>query len=141
MNNEKILSLLTLQLNHVKQLEILLNDEKQSLINRDYKTITSLSQQKQQLMSQLHEIDKEISLANKETPLNAEALIKKDQILSLLAQCHKNNLINGKAIELSMNSIERLQRSIIQKRANKSMTYNAKGGTKSSFSSSGYTSA
>ncbi len=141
MNNDKILSLLTLQLNHVKQLETLLSDEKQSLINRDYKTIMSLSQQKQQLMLRLSEIDKEISLTNNNNPFIGEALIKKEQILLLLSQCHQNNLINGKSIELSMNSIERLQRSLIQKRASKSMTYNAKGGTKSNFSSSGYTSA
>lgn len=141
MNNDKILSLLTLQLNHVKQLETLLSDEKKSLINRDYKTIMSLSQQKQQLMLRLSEIDKEISLTNDNNPFIGDALIKKEQILLLLSQCHQNNLINGKSIELSMNSLERLQRSLIQKRASKSMTYNAKGATKSNFSSSGYTSA
>jgi len=141
MNNEKIISLLTLQLNHVKQLDILLNDEKQSLIDRDHQLITSLAGKKQELMSQLQEIDNKLSVHCKDITLNDEQNTLKDQIQTLLLQCHKNNLSNGKAIELSINSIDRLQRSLIQKRSNKSMTYNAKGRTRSSGSSSGYTSA
>lgn len=141
MNNEKIISLLKLQLNYVKQLDVLLNDEKQSLIDRDHQSITSLAEKKQELMSQLQDIDNSISTHCKGLTLNDDQNAIKNQIKTLLTHCHKNNLSNGKAIELSINSIDRLQRSLIQKRAGKSMTYNAKGRTRSSGSSSGYTSA
>lgn len=141
MNNDKILSLLKLQLSHVKQLDALLNDEKQSLINRDHQSITSLAEKKQELMSQLKDIDSSLSVHCKDVMLNDEQTAIKNEMQTLLLHCHKNNLSNGKAIELSINSIDRLQRSLIQKRANKSMTYNAKGRTRSSGSSSGYTSA
>ena len=61
MNNEKLLSLLTLQLTHVKQLDKLLNDETQSLIDRDHELIASLAQSKQHLMKQLETFDVELS--------------------------------------------------------------------------------
>jgi len=141
MNNDKIISLLKLQLNYVEQLNVLLNDERQSLVDRDHQSITSLAVKKQELMSQLQDIDNNISIHCKNISLNDEQNTIKNQIKTLLTHCHKTNLSNGKAIELSINSIDRLQRSLIQKRANKSMTYNAKGHTRSSGSSSGYTSA
>jgi len=141
MNNDKILSLLKLQLNYVKQLDALLNDEKQSLIDRDHQSITSLAAKKQELMSQLQDIDSNLSVHCEGLTLDDEQTAIKNEIQTLLLHCHKNNLSNGKAIDLSINSIDRLQRSLIQKRSNKSMTYNAKGRTRSSGSSSGYTSA
>lgn len=141
MNNEKLLSLLTLQLTHVKQLDKLLNDETQSLIDRDHELIASLAQSKQHLMKQLETFDVEISSYAEQIPQSESALALKDEINEQLAQCHTKNLENGKAIELSINSIERLQSSLIQKRSGNSMTYNAKGKTRAGSSSSGYISA
>lgn len=141
MNNENVLSLLTLQLNHVKQLGLLLNDEKQSLIERNHESISILAQNKQQLMSQLEQIDREISTLVTQSPLSDDELSLKDQIINALSVCHRQNLENGRAIDLSMNSVQRLQRALIQKRAGNSMTYNAKGKTRGGLASSGYISA
>ncbi|MCG7530139.1 flagellar protein FlgN [Psychrobium sp. MM17-31] len=141
MNNEKLLSLLTLQLTHVKQLDKLLNDETQSLVERDHELIASLAQSKQHLMQQLETIDVELSSYAEQIPQSESALALKDEITDLLAQCHTKNLANGKAIELSINSIERLQGALIQKRSGNAMTYNAKGKTRAGSASSGYISA
>jgi len=141
MINENTLSLLTLQLNHIKQLELLLNDEKQSLIDRDHESITSLANHKQLLMSQLEKIDSDISASMTTTQLSDEEQLLKEQITAALSNCHRLNLENGKAIDLSINSVQRLQRSLIQKRAGNSMTYNAKGKTRGGSASSGYISA
>jgi len=141
MNNENTQSLLTLQLNHIKQLQLLLNNEKQSLIDRDHESITSLAKNKQQLMSQLEQIDSDISASLTGKPLSDDEQSLKAQINTALATCHRLNLENGKAIDLSINSVQRLQRSLIQKRAGNSMTYNAKGKTRGGSASSGYISA
>lgn len=141
MNNEKILSLLTLQLNHIKQLEQLLNEEKQSLIDRDHESISMLANNKQALMKQLETFDVEISSLLVNSPFPPQANELKEEVISLLSQCHIQNTENGKAIDLSMNSIGRLQRALIQKRAGNSMTYNAKGKTRGGQASNGYISA
>ena len=141
MNNENIRPLLTLQLSHVKQLKMLLNDEKQSLIDRDHESISALAQNKQQLMTQLEQIDREISASIEQVPLSDVELSMKDQIIAALSSCHQQNLENGRAIALSMNSIQRLQSALIKKRAGNSMTYNAKGKTRGGMASSGYISA
>lgn len=141
MNNEKILSLLTLQLNHIKQLKILLDEEKQALVDRDHESIVVLATNKQTLMKQLESLDLEISSMLVNSPFPPQANELKDQVVTLLTQCHVQNTENGKAIDLSMNSIGRLQRALIKKRAGNSMTYNAKGKTRGGQASNGYISA
>lgn len=141
MNNEKILSLLTLQLNHIKQLKILLDEEKQALVDRDHESIVVLATNKQTLMKQLESLDLEISSMLVNSPFPPQANELKDQVVTLLTQCHVQNTENGKAIDLSMNSIGRLQRALIQKLAGNSMTYNAKGKTRGGQASNGYISA
>jgi len=141
MNNENTQSLLTLQLNHIKQLQLLLNNEKQALIDRNHESITTLASQKQQLMSLLENIDSDISASIINAKLSDKEQSLKDEIHSSLSICHQLNLENGKAIDLSINSVQRLQRSLVQKRAGNSMTYNAKGKTRGGSASSGYISA
>lgn len=141
MNNEKILSLLTLQLTHIKQLDQLLNEEQQALIDRDHESIESLAKGKQHLMKQLEAFDVEIISLIAQSPFPESAQPLKDEVLTLLAQCHQKNLENGKAIDLSINSLERLQQSLVQKRSGNAMTYTAKGKARSGSASSGYISA
>ncbi|MDP2559878.1 flagella synthesis protein FlgN [Psychrobium sp. 1_MG-2023] len=142
MNIEQPLQFLSLQITYAEQLLTLLAQEEQALIARQYEAINQLAEQKQQLIEQLQQTDQQLanSLPNpKEFP--AELQSHKEQVDLLLKQCQEKNQQNGKAIALGLNSLERLQGSLIQKRAGNSMTYTAKGKTRGGSLSGGYVSA
>jgi len=141
MNTDNLSHFLTLQLNAIEQLQQVLNVEKQALIDRDHEKIEILAQQKQQLLVSLNEADQQLAQLLDSQPLPQQLQPIKLKITAIVEHCHEQNQQNGRAIDLSINSLNRLQRSLIQKRAGNAMTYNAKGKTRGTGSSSGYVSA
>lgn len=141
MNTDQLRHDLTLQLNCVEQLQQVLNTEKQALIDRNHEKIEQFAQQKEQLLLKLNEIDQQIKLQLPHQQLPQLLQPLKLKIATTIEQCHLQNQENGHAITLSLNSLNRLQRSLVQKRSGNAMTYNAKGKTRGTSSSGGYVSA
>ncbi len=125
----------------IEQLDNILDIEKQALVDREHETIETLAQQKESLLHKLNELDQQIGEHLAQQPLPEHLHPIKQKITELAQLCQQKNLENGRAIDLSINSLNRLQRSIMQKRSGNSMTYNAKGKTRGAGSSSGYISA
>lgn len=122
------------QLTLTDQLLNLLSQEQTALTHRDAEQIVELAAQKQQLLEHLANTDKSLQnqLVGKTLPPALEAL--KEQVQSQLQQCMQQNTINGKAIELSLGSLNRLQNALIKQRSGNSMTYDGKGKTTGSGS-------
>lgn len=141
MNTDKLTEFLNTQLHCVEQLQIILDIEKQALVDRDHDKIVTLAQQKESLLNNINDADQHIAQVLAQHPLPAQFDVIKQKIMEGAAACQEQNLENGRAIDLSLNSLNRLQRAIVQKRSGNAMTYNAKGKTRGSSSSSGYVSA
>lgn len=141
MNTDILTEFLNTQLNCLEQLLNILDIEKLALVDRDHEKIATLAQRKESLLLKLNELDQNIGehLAQQALPEHLHSI--KDKITEQAQLCQQKNQENGRAIDLSINSLNRLQRSIIQKRSGNSMTYNAKGKTRGSGSSNGYVSA
>ena len=130
---------LNLQHHKSQQLLTLLEQENQALIARDIEKILALATDKQQLLQHLSDADQQIQqLIAPSTELPPQFNDLKESILKNIAQSQQQNEINGKAIALSIGSIERLQHAMIKKRAGNSMTYNEKGKTRGSGPRGGY---
>lgn len=142
MNIEQLEQQLNLQHHESQQLLSLLEQENDALIARDIDKILDLAANKQQLMQSLTEADQRIQqLISPNNELPPQFIELKESIINNIAQSHQQNEINGKAIAMSIGSIDRLQQSLIQKRAGNSMTYNAKGKTRGGGARGGYISA
>ena len=141
MKTQQLTEHLKLQLDTIKQLQQVLDVEKNALIKRQHELLESLAVQKEQLLIQLNECDQQVAQLLEQQSLPEQLSPLRTQISDTIEQCHIQNQANGRAIDLSINSLDRLQRSLIQKRSGNSMTYNAKGKTHGAKSSHGYISA
>jgi len=142
MNIEQLTLQLNLQHQKSQQLLKLLTQENQALVERDIELIQSIATTKQQLMSDLATVDQQIQqLVAPINELPPELVQLKNAIVDNISLAQQKNEVNGKAIALGINSLERLQTSIIRKRAGNSMTYNQKGKTRGGGPRGGYISA
>jgi len=141
MNTDTLTALLNSQLSCVEQLDNILDIEKQALVDRDHEAIEAIAQKKESFFLKLIEIDNDIAQHLDQQALPEALNAIKQKISDIAEICQQKNLENGRAIVLSINSINRLQRSILQKRAGNTLTYGAKGKTQGGGSSKGYVSA
>ena len=133
---------LILQQQQSQQLIALLEQENHALIEREPEKIPALAESNQLLLITINDCDQKIKLLlAPDLTLPAELLELKKSIDNNIKLSQQKNEINGRAIDLSINSIERLQSSLIKKRAGNSMTYNQKGKTQGSSARGGYISA
>ena len=133
---------LILQQQQSQQLIALLEQENHALIEREPEKIQALAESKQLLLITINDCDQKIKLLLAPyLTLPAELLELKKSIDNNIKLSQQKNEINGRAIDLSINSIERLQSSLIKKRAGNSMTYNQKGKTQGCSARGGYISA
>ena len=109
-------------------LELLLQ-EQTALTERNSEQVEQLASQKQQLLDALSEAERDLQsqLNGQSLPVELDDL--KAQIKSQLQDCMQQNDINGKTIELSLGSLNRLQNAMVSQRAGKSVTYDGKGKT------------
>ena len=114
---------LILQQQQSQQLIALLEQENHALIEREPEKIQALAESKQQLLIAINDCDQKIKLLlAPDLTLPAELLELKTSIDNNIKLSQQKNEINGRAIDLSISSIERLQSSLIKKRAGNSRT-------------------
>ncbi|MFT5807523.1 MAG: flagella synthesis protein FlgN [Moritella dasanensis] len=131
--------LLGLQVSYVEQLLALLTAEKSALESRDVTALEKLSQEKQQRITQIAELDVKISQHADAAALQSTYLSEKQQIETELTQCQELNDVNGKLIELNLRNTKRLTDTIIRSRSRNNITYDKLGRTRGSFSTLGMT--
>ncbi|NRA54633.1 MAG: flagellar protein FlgN [Gammaproteobacteria bacterium] len=131
MDTEQLTLQLNIQYQKSEQLLTLLTEENKALVERDIDKIETLARDKQKILSELATADQQIKqLVTSINELPAELMKLKNVIVDNITKGQLQNDINGKAIALGINSLERLQTSLIRKRAGNSMTYNQKGKTR-----------
>ncbi|GIC76617.1 flagella synthesis protein FlgN [Moritella sp. F3] len=131
--------LLGLQVSYVEQLMALLTAEKSALESRDVTALEKISQDKQQQITKIAELDVKISQHADTAELLSTYLPQKQQIETELTQCQELNDVNGKLIELNLRNTKRLGDTIIRSRSRNNITYDKLGRTRGSFSTLGMT--
>lgn len=131
--------LLVLQASYVEQLLALLTAEKSALESRDVTALEKLSQEKQQKITQIAELDVKIGQHTNTAELLSTYLPQKQQIEADITQCQELNDVNGKLIELNLRNAKRLTDTIILSRSRNNITYDKSGRTRGSFSTLGMT--
>jgi flagellar biosynthesis/type III secretory pathway chaperone len=124
------------------ELLLLLKQERAALEEHSVEDLASYSSQKQKITKNMEQlaISRNNSLNNagfdingstalsdtvKQLPQTVQQLWK--QILTLAEDCHNNNQVNGKIIQISKTRVDRSLRLLKSQTADPSLTYNAKG--------------
>ncbi|QUM77608.1 flagellar protein FlgN [Moritella sp. 24] len=131
--------LLVLQTSYVEQLLALLTAEKSALESRNVTALEKLSQDKQQKIMQIAELDVKIGQHTDAAELLTTYLSQKQQIEADIRECQELNDVNGKLIELNLRNTKRLTDTIIRSRSRNNITYDKLGRTRGSFSTLGMT--
>jgi len=131
--------LLVLQASYVEQLLALLTAEKSALESRNVTALEKLSEDKQQKITQIAELDVKISQHADAAALLVTYLPQKQQIEDDIRQCQELNDVNGKLIELNLRNSKRLTDTIIRSRSRNNVTYDKLGRTRGSLSTLGMT--
>jgi len=116
-------------LDSIKKLHQLLDDERTCLKEKSFEDLNLILSNKQKQLQIINASNKEIS--NEDNLL----LIQEDRQLSVLKKdiednlmaCQKNNEINGRLIELSMQSNKHLMQVLTQAKGKNTVTYDQKG--------------
>ncbi len=128
-----ITQLLEQQLANTLSLVELINEEYETLINRNPDRLNQLVQQKQVLLQQVETQDQVIQshpdaeLLNDDSNSEIQSLM--DSIKSAFSTCQQQNAVNGEIIEMSLRTTQHLTSVLNQAKAANSLTYNAKGKT------------
>ena len=130
-------SLLHTQDDYLTRMQDILEEEFNLLKQHQALALPELSERKQQLLTAIEALDKTLA----ELPDLAQQLVAyPDQMAQLqikLDACQNQNEINGRLLELSIVSNRRLAGFLSQLRDRNSLTYDAKGNTRSGTRSYG----
>ena len=111
------------------ELEKLLLTEKDVLTKQNPLALTQVTEQKQQLLLQIEQQDKQISIHphfKKELDEGHHQDILA-RINEKLEHCKELNQVNGNIIGQSANAVERMRSPLLERNSKSSMTYDAKG--------------
>ncbi|MFM4704385.1 flagella synthesis protein FlgN [Aeromonas bivalvium] len=123
--------LLQRQHDQLAQMQALLTEEFALLTQRRALELPPLAQRKQQLLGAIEALDETLV---QQPDLPAQLASQPDlmaRITDSLAACQQQNDINGRLLELSMVANRRLAGFLSQLRDRNSLTYDAKGNTRS----------
>ncbi|MFM4825510.1 flagella synthesis protein FlgN [Aeromonas bivalvium] len=123
--------LLQRQHDQLAQMQALLTEEFALLTQRRALELPPLAQRKQQLLGAIEALDDTLT---QQSDLPAQLASQPDlmaRITDSLAACQQQNDINGRLLELSMVANRRLAGFLSQLRDRNSLTYDAKGNTRS----------
>jgi flagellar biosynthesis protein FlgN len=120
-------TLLQQQHQQLTALLALLGAESQDLTARDAQQVLQLSQQKQQLLTAIGQLDEQIKHESMSNSDEQQSLL--EACNELLRQCQQQNVVNGQAISLSLAGLGRLQQLMAEARGNGAVTYDDKGRT------------
>jgi flagellar biosynthesis protein FlgN len=139
MPSSKVDELLNLQITELAKLQTLLSHELDILKNRELAILEEKSKEKEQVLSNINQLDQAISQHSslKELQTDPDFSEKTKQIIKLLHDCKQQNETNGQIISNSQVSINRFKGMLQQSIANNSMTYDDKGKTNININSIG----
>ena len=131
--------LLTKQHNQMTALEALLIQENEILQQHQPEALTAITQQKNELLIEIQNLDQ--VLAGHKKFIENKTSDEYQQILAaieaLLAQCQKQNTVNGQIIQHSQLAVERMKTSLLESNNKSSITYDNKGKKSGGLSSLG----
>jgi flagella synthesis protein FlgN len=117
------------QLSQLQALEAILLLEKETLQQHDPRALDQVTQQKNQLLLAIKELDGQIGTSQQFLQDKKAGLFKQElnDIESALKRCQQQNQINGVIIQQSQLSVERMKTSLLESRTKTGLTYNNKG--------------
>jgi flagella synthesis protein FlgN len=123
--------LLNVQNQQLDEINSLLNEEFLILKNKKAMALPEIEQKKAAVIDKIQKLDKVISEHPDCQLLKTTFKEQKDQILEKLKNCHRQNAVNGKLIQLCMASNRRLGSTLSKLKDRSSVTYDDKGSTHS----------
>ncbi|MEW6983196.1 flagellar export chaperone FlgN [Colwelliaceae bacterium 6471] len=128
-NDVSLSNALQEQLSRLNELEKLLHTEKNVIGLRDSNKLLALSDEKEQLLNHVQQLDNLIATLQKSSDSQEQSehanLIK--QIQSTLQRCQQLNEQNGDVIQQNQIAVERIRHSLLENRGKSSLTYDNKG--------------
>ena len=116
-------------LESIQVLQKLLEEEKLCLKEKTFGNLNTLLFNKQKLLQKINSDNKTISTKDNLAVIEQDPALStlKQNIVSDLTECQKNNEINGRLIEMSMKSNKHLMQLLTQAKGKNSITYDQKG--------------
>lgn len=129
--------LLAKQHQQLTKLSQVIADEKQILQQHDPKALLTISQEKNNLLLAIQQLDQEIGLNQSFAQDRAAGKLTDElaEITELLTQCKKQNLVNGQVIQQSQLAVERMKTSLLENHNKNAITYDSKGKKSAGLSS------
>jgi len=120
---------LSKQVENVKALQDILEEEKRCLTEKDFSTFNTVLFNKQKTLRSISALDKQLTTVKNLEKINnnSELIALKVEIENQLRSSQKLNQINGKLVELSMKSNKHLMQLMTQATGKNSVTYDQKG--------------
>lgn len=133
------IALLAKQYTQLQALEKIIADEKLILQQHQPDKLIQISEQKNKLLIEIQDLDKEISLNQQFAQDKAAQLLSQElsDIENLLIHCQQQNQINGQIISQSQLAVERMKTTLLESHNKKAITYDSKGKKSGSLSSIG----
>ncbi len=133
------LALLAKQYTQLQALEKIIADEKHILQQHQPNELIQISEQKNQLLIAIQNLDKEISLNQQFAQDKAAKRLEQEltDIESLLKHCQQQNQVNGQIISQSQLAVERMKTTLLESHNKNAITYDSKGKKSGGLSSIG----
>ncbi|GLS89298.1 hypothetical protein GCM10007916_03650 [Psychromonas marina] len=128
-----LLEKLAQQLKNLNSLQVLLEEEKRCLTEKDFSSFNDTLFNKQKSLQTIATLDRQLTNAENLQQINAsdELSTLRSTLETELQHCQKMNNMNGKLVALSMKSNKHLMQIMTQAKGQNSVTYNQKGSLQS----------
>lgn len=123
------LALIAKQHTQLQALEKIIANEKSILQQHQPDELIQISEQKNQLLIGIQQLDQEISVNRQFAQDKAANLLNQElsEIKALLKLCQQKNQVNGQIIQQSQLSVERMKTSLLESHNKTAITYDSKG--------------
>ncbi|WP_413701496.1 flagella synthesis protein FlgN [Psychromonas sp. KJ10-10] len=120
---------LSQQLQHIQDLQVILEEEKRCLTEKDFSTFSEILFNKQKVLQTISTLDQQLTTQQNLSEIaQSPALNEIKSALEIqLKNCQKVNAINGKLVALSMKSNKHFLQLMTQATGKNSVTYDQKG--------------
>lgn len=137
--SEQSLSFLAKQYAQLQALEKIIADEKHILQQHRPDELVRVSEQKNQLLIAIQNLDQEISVNQQFAQDKAANLLTQElsDIESLLEHCQQQNQVNGQIISQSQLAVDRMKTTLLESHNKTAITYDNKGKKSGGLSSIG----
>jgi len=133
------LAFLAKQHTQLQALKTIIAEEKVILQHHQPDSLLKISEKKNQLLINIQQLDKEISVNQKFAQDKIAGLLSEElaTIESLLIQCQQQNQVNGQIIVQSQLAVERMKTTLLESHNKTAITYDNKGKKSGGLSSIG----